>query len=227
MSKSLSLDETHQYYLTNKAARRFLLLAICLGSMLGPFAMASVNLALPAIALDLNANAVLVSWMPTGFLLSAVMFMLPTGKLADRYGRKRFYFLGILSNGVLSVLASFGQSIEWLLMCRMLQGISMSMVFGSGMAIVSSVYPASERGSAIGLYAASVYTALTLSPVIGGWFTEILGWRSVFWMQTPPSIAVILMLFFIKGEWRDPVKKPFDWTGSLIFALWACPRLAL
>lgn len=220
MNTELSVAETHEYYRENPAARRFVLLAICLGTTLGPFALSSVNLALPTIALDLNANAVLVSWMPTGFMLASVMSMLPMGKLADQNGRKRFYFWGVLLTSLLSVIASFGQSMEWLLICRLLQGISMSMVFGSGMAIVTSIYPASERGSAIGLYTASVYIALTLSPVIGGWMTEWLGWRSVFWIQAPIGITVVLMLHSVKGEWRDPEKKPFDWTGSAIFACW-------
>ena len=221
MKPQLTLDETHDYYLTHRASRRFVLLSICLGSMLGPFALASVNLALPTIALELNADAVIVSWMPTGFLLSSVMCMLPIGKLSDRYGRKRFYFWGVLATGLFSLLASVGPSMEWLLICRILQGISMSMVFGSGMAILSSIYPASERGSAIGLYAASVYIALTISPAIGGWMTELLSWRSVFWIQAPPAVVVTLMLFKVKGEWKDPVAKPFDWTGSIIFAFWA------
>lgn len=217
---SLTQDQLNEYYFANKAARRFVLLAICLGSMLAPFALASVNLALPVIALDLNANAVIVSWMPTGFLMTSVMSMLPIGKLSDRYGRKRFYFLGVLFTGVFSVLASLGQTMEWLLFCRLLQGISMSMVFASGMAIITSVYPDSERGAAIGLYAASVYLALTLSPVVGGWVTEAFGWRAVFWIQAPPALMVILMLMTIKGEWRDPLIKPFDWTGAVIFAVW-------
>lgn len=221
MIKQFSADETHEYYLHNIGARRFVLFVICIGSMLGPFALTSVNLALPTIALDLNANAVIVSWMAIGFLLSSVMFMLPIGKLSDRYGRKRFYFWGVLSNVIISSIASFAPNMEWLLVCRLFQGLSMAMVFGSGMAIVSSIYPPSERGSAIGLYIASVYAALTISPILGGWVTEIFGWRSVFWIQVPPSILTILMMLTVKGEWRDPVEKPFDWTGSLIFACWA------
>lgn len=217
----LSVSETVEYYKDNNPARRRALFAICLGTMLGPFALASVNLALPTIALALKANAVIVSWMPTGFLLSSVMLMLPMGSLADRYGRKRFYFWGVLSTGILSVAASFGQTMEWLLFCRVLQGISMAMVFGSGMAIVTSIYPANKRGAAMGLYSASVYVALTLSPVLGGWITELLGWRSVFWIPAPISFVVVVLLFGIKGEWKNTLAIPFDWTGSLIFACWA------
>lgn len=222
LPRQLTASETAEYYGNSKAARSFALLTICLGTTLGPIALATVNLALPTIALDLNADAVIVSWMPIGFLLSSVMVMLPMGKLADIYGRKFFYFWGVLITGLLSIAASFGQNMEWLLFCRVLQGISMSMIFGSGMAILTSIYPAKDRGAALGIYSASVYLALTVSPVIGGWITELLGWRAVFWAQAPLSLVVlILMRLAIKGEWKNPERTPFDWTGSAIFACWA------
>lgn len=218
---SVSEKAIQKYYSENLAARRFALAAICLGTTLGPLSLASVNIALPTIALELNASAIIVSWMPTGFLLATVMLMLPMGKLADRYGRKRFYFGGVACTGLLSIAASFGQSMEWILICRILQGASMSAVFGSGMAIVTSIYPANKRGAAMGLYSSSIYIGLTLSPVIGGWVTEWFGWRSVFWIQTPVALSVVIMLFYVKGEWRNPKKTRFDWTGALIFACWA------
>ena len=221
MSKHLSAEETQQYYLANPSARRFVLWAVCTGSIMSPLALASVNLAMPVIALELNANAVLVSWMPTGFLLSTMIFMLPMGRMADQHGRKRFYFIGVLLTGVFSFLAGFVQSMEWLLAMRVLQGLSMSMVFGAGIAIITSIYPESERGSAIGIFGAAIYLALTLSPLIGGWLTEYFGWRSVFWIQAIPALIVTAMMGFVKGEWKSTEKKPFDWTGSLIFAFWS------
>ena len=190
--------------------------------MLGPLSLATVTIALPVIAIDLAASARIVSWIPTGFLLSSVIFMLPAGKFADIYGRKRVYLLGVISTGLISVAASFVQTAEWLLFWRFMQGFSMAVIFGTGLAILMSVYSGKHRGMAMGVYTGSVYFALTVSPVLGGLSTEYWGWRSVFWIQAPLSFVVVGMIVFtMPGEWRNAVKRKFDWTGSAIFAGWA------
>jgi len=96
------------------------------------------------------------------------------------------------------------------------------MLFGSGLAILVGVFAEQKRGMAMGLYSGSVYFSLTVSPFLGGWFTETFGWRSVFWINIPLSFAVLCLVFFrMPGEWKKHEKEPFDWTGSLIFAGWA------
>lgn len=222
MASKLSLAETETYYANSSAARTLLLVTSCLGAMIGPLSLATVNLALPSIALDFSADAKTISWIPMGFLLSSVMFMLPAGKLADIYGRKLFLLIGVVFSALLSVSASMVQSAELLIFLRFLQGFSMAIIFGSGMAILVSVFAENNRGMAIGLYSGSVYFALTVSPFLGGWFTEHLGWRTVFWIQVPLSIVVFLLVAFATpGEWRKENREPFDWTGSAIFAGWA------
>jgi EmrB/QacA subfamily drug resistance transporter len=196
------------------------LLIICIGSFIGPLGMASVNIAIPDLAADLNANAKLVSWLPTLFLLASVALMLPCGKLADNYGRKRIYTYGLALNALSSAMCAWGNSIEWLLFWRFFQGASSAMIFGTGVAILSSVTPSHKRGFALGLTAACVYVGLTVAPAIGGWLTELWGWRSVFVFQVP---LVLLLLALIKwrlpGEWKNARHSSFDWRGTGIFAV--------
>ena len=154
--------------------------------MIGPLSLATINLALPSIAIDLQADAKMISWIPMSFLVAGVMFMLPAGKLADIFGRKRAFLAGAAVASVLSASASMVQSIEMLIFLRFLQGVAMAMVFGSGLAMLVSVFSNEKRGMAMGWYSGSVYFALTISPFLGGWVTEHLGWRMVFWIQVPP-----------------------------------------
>ncbi|WP_339768820.1 MFS transporter [uncultured Paraglaciecola sp.] len=194
------------------------LIVVCAGSFIGPLGMASVNIAIPDLAAELHANAKMVSWLPTIFLLANVALMLPFGKLADNYGRKRIYSYGLVLNILSSTMCALAYNIEWLLFWRFMQGAAAAMIFGTGVAILTSVTPAEKRGFALGIAAACVYIGLTVAPAVGGWLTELWGWRSVFLFQVP---LVIMLLVLIKlqmhGEWKNERKVKFDWRGSGIF----------
>ena len=178
--------------------------------------------AIPAIANDLQADAVLVSWIPTAFLLTTVILMLPFGKLSDMYGRKRTFQHGILIMSFASLLAAFSPNIYWLLFCRVLQGVGAAQTMGTGMAIVTAVFPKEKRGAALGLTGPAVYVGLTSGPILGGFFTEHFGWRSVFIFHMPLAILVAaLTAWKLKGDWKSEIKPSFDLTGSFVFAGWA------
>ncbi len=214
--------ETDAYYHNNRAAQRIALIVVCLGSFLNPLILSSVHVAVPTIANEFQADAVLVSWVPTAFLLTTVVLMLPFGKLADIQGRKKTYLRGITILCLASLLAAASQNIWWLIGCRVLQGVGAAQVFGTGMAIITAVFPREQRGGALGYVAASVYVGLFSGPLVGGFFTEHFGWRSIFLFQLPLSILVIaLTLWKLKGDWKAEVKPTFDVTGALVFAGWA------
>ncbi|UTF59353.1 MFS transporter [Gilvimarinus sp. DA14] len=199
-----------------------LLMVICMGAFIAPLGMASVNVAIPALAAELNANAVLVSWIPTTVLLANIVFMLPAGKLADLFGRKRVFQWGICLNALAGIGASFAESVHWVLVMRFVQGLGSAMMFATSMALLISVFPPHKRGLPLGLNAACVYLGLTLAPALGGWVTEALGWRYVFLLPLPLVVVVLLLLQWrISGEWRSETVDRFDWRGALLFALWA------
>ena len=143
------------------------LIVVCTGSFIGPLGMASVNIAIPDLAAELQANAKMVSWIPTIFLLANVALMLPFGKLADNYGRKRIYSYGVMLNMLSSSMCALAFNIEWLLFWRFIQGAASAMIFGTGVAILTSVTPAEKRGFALGIAAACIYIGLTVAPAIG------------------------------------------------------------
>lgn len=205
------------------AVAKFALIIVCLGSIIGPLGMASVNIAIPDLAADLQANAKMVSWLPTLFILSSVIFMLPAGKLADNYGRKRIYAYGLALNAFSSFMCGISTSIEWVLFWRFVQGGASAMIFGTGVAIITSVTPAHKRGAALGITSACIYVGLTVAPAVGGWLTEWWGWRSVFLFQVPIVIALLVLINMrLKDEWKNEEKTPYDWWGTGIFAVFSC-----
>ncbi|MDB2554936.1 MFS transporter, partial [Porticoccaceae bacterium] len=202
-----------------KLTQKIALLVVCAGSMMSPLTLSSVNIAMPAMAAELQADARLVSWLPTIFLVSNVALILPFGKLADNIGRKRIYMIGLLVTVITSLGAAMAASIEGILFFRFIQGGASAMTLGTGVAIISSLYPANKRGMAIGINSACIYIGLTIAPALGGIVTEIWGWRSVFLMPAPIAVLLVaLIAVFVKGEWRADSRVPFDWQGALIFA---------
>ncbi len=202
--------------------QRLALLMVCMGSFMSPFTMAAVNIAIPSIASDLQIDAASIAWLPTLFLLANVALLLPFSSLADNYGRKRVYLAGLLLSMVASVAGALAPNSEWLLASRALQGAASAMLFGTSLAIITSVFPAEKRGLPLGLNTASIYIGLTIAPAVGGWVTEHLGWRGVFFLPLPLAISLLILgSIFIKHDWKKDTFSAFDWVGSSLFAAWA------
>jgi len=200
------------YYDQTPSARRMALVSVGLVMMICSLALSAVNIAVPRIAEDLQASAIAVSWIPVAMLWGNVVFLLPIGRVADMVGRKRMFVTGIVSFIISSLCVLLPQSIGSLLLIRVAQGISSSMVYGTSMAIIGVIYANSNRGQALGIGSSSVYLGLTLGPLIGGWLTEHWGWKSVFWAPIPVLVLCLVVLFvYVKGDWKSGVKTKFDW----------------
>ncbi len=199
------------------------LIAVCAGYLIAPMGMAAVNVAIPALAEDLQANAIKVGWLPTIYILSNVALMLPFGKIADNYGRKKVYVLGLALNALAAAMCAIATNIDWVLFWRFIQGASGAMIFGTGVAIITAVAPSNKRGAALGVVASCVYIGLTLAPALGGWLTELLSWRAVFYFQIPLVIGLLVFIkVYLPGDWKNDQHSRFDWVGSAIFILFSC-----
>lgn len=202
------------------ATKRAALLVATLTSFLTPFMGSSVNIALPSIGREFAMDAVLLGWVATAYLLSAAMFLVPFGRIADIHGRKRIFTYGILTFALSSLLAALSPSAIFLVSCRVLQGMGSAMIFGTGIAILTSVFPAKERGKVLGINVAAVYSGLSLGPFLGGFLTQQLGWRSIFFLNVPLSLIIIAFtLWKLKGEWAGARGEKFDFAGSVIYSL--------
>lgn len=204
----------------SQTPRQLILFLIIITSFINPFLGAAINIALPAISKEFSMGAVGMSWVAMAFLLSSAVFLVPLGKLADIKGRKLVFLIGNILITATSVFCALSQSGGMLITLRALQGIGSAMVFGTGVAIITSVYPPKERGKAIGITVTSVYIGLSLAPFLGGILTQYLGWRSIFLVTVPFGLLVIwITLKYIKEEWADAKGEKFDLPGSVIYLL--------
>jgi EmrB/QacA subfamily drug resistance transporter len=200
--------------------KRSALLIATLSAFLTPFMVSSVNIALPAIGKDFQMSAVLMSWVPTSYLVAAAMFLVPFGRLADIFGRKRIFNYGIWIFTISSLLLALAPSVPLLLLFRALQGFGSAMIFGTGMAILTAVYPAAERGRVLGINVAAIYFGLSLGPSFGGVLTQQFGWRSIFLVNVPLGIVIIYLIGTkLKQEWAEARGERFDLGGAIIYSV--------
>lgn len=204
-----------------KINKTVILLIATLASFLTPFMGTSINIALPTIANELAVNAILLSWITTAFFLTSAMFSVPFGRIADIYGMKKIFTYGIIILTISSFLAAISPSAEFLIITRVIQGIGSAMIFVTGIAIITSVFPPRERGKAIGVSISAVYLGLVMGPVLGGFLTQYLGWRSIFYLIVPLGLLVIGLVFWkMKGyEWAECKEEKMDYWGSLLYTL--------
>ena len=204
----------------SKSVKRYTLLAATTAAFLAPFMGSAINLAVPSIGQQFNSGTLLLSWVVTSYLLASVAFLVPFGRLADIRGRKKIFTLGITVFSLASVLCGLAWSIEVLIICRAIQGVGSAMIFGTGMAMLTSVFPPQERGRVLGINGAVVYAGLTLGPVLGGALTHNIGWPSIFFLSALIGFAVLgLTLAKLKGEWLGAADESYDLRGAVLYTV--------
>jgi len=191
-----------------------------MASFLAPFMGASVNIALPSIGREFGADAVTLGWIATAYLLAAAVCLVPFGRLADIRGRKRVFTTGILTYTISSLLCALSSSTSGLIAFRIAQGIGAALIFGTAIAILTSVFPPGQRGKALGINTASTYLGLSLGPVLGGLLTQHFGWRSIFLVNIPLGLMIIaLVLTRLKSEWAEARGEKLDLSGTFLYGL--------
>ncbi len=202
------------------AGRKVTLLITAMSVFISPFMVAAVNIALPTMAEEFSMGAVLLGWVATCFLLASAAFLVPFGRLADIHGRKKIFLYGMVLFTFSSFCCAISNSAALLISFRVLQGVSGAMTVGIAVAILTSVFPAEERGRAIGMNMAATYLGLSMGPFLGGVLTQQLGWRSIFFISAFLGlVVVILVLWGLKGEWAEARGEKFDTVGAIAFSL--------
>jgi EmrB/QacA subfamily drug resistance transporter len=202
----------------DRSSRTAALIVATMANILTPFMGSSMNIALPAIGTEFAADAIVLGWIPTSFLLAAALVAVPSGRIADIWGMKRIFSHGVALFTAASALSALAPSASTLIAFRFAQGVGGGMIFVTCLAIVTSAFPARERGRVIGINIAAVYLALSLGPVLGGFMTHCLGWRSLFWAMVPLGIAILaLTRWKLDMEWAAGQGEPFDLKGALFY----------
>ncbi len=205
---------------TKGISKKVTLLIVTLSSFFMPFIASSINVALPSIGKEFGVDAIVLGWVASSLLLALTIFLVPIGRIADILGRKKIFIWGVGVYAVSSLLCALSTSVIMLITLRVFQGIGGAMVTGTGVAILTSVFPAGERGRALGISVTSTYIGLSLGPVLGGFLTQQFGWRSILIVNGLLGLVTLAVaLWKLRGEWVEAKGEKFDFVGSIIYGL--------
>ncbi len=198
----------------------YILLAITLSSFLTPFMGSALNVALPIIGKDFAMTALAISWVTSSFLLAAAITLVPLGRVADIYDRKRIFLYGAIIFTLSSSFCIWSPTQSLLIFFRTIQGVGGAMIFSTGTAMLISAYPQQERGKILGINLAAVYIGLTIGPFLGGFFTQRFGWRYIFLFSALLGMIIILIILrTVKEKQPESKGEGFDFAGSLLYGV--------
>jgi EmrB/QacA subfamily drug resistance transporter len=178
-----------------------------------------VNVALPSIQQDLGADLSELEWIVTGYALTFASLMLVGGKLADAYGRRKIFVLGIVVFTLASLLCGLASSSQMLIGARVLQGAGAALMNPATLSIIAATFPPRERGTAIGIWAGTSALALAIGPLVGGLITEHLDWSWIFFVNVPIGILGIVASYLFIDESRDETHERLDLPGLVTSAV--------
>ncbi len=175
------------------------------------------NVALPYMQGSLAASQDQINWVLTSYIVAAAIMTAPTGFLASRFGRTRFFVAAVTGFTVTSVMCGLAQSLPQVVIFRLLQGMFGAALVPLSQAVMFDIYPIEQRGSAMAIWGIGVMVGPILGPTLGGWLTENYSWRWVFYINVPVGIATIFGLLTFLPETKRVVQK-FDWLGFALLS---------
>jgi len=194
------------------------LVAVCTATFMLLLDITVVNVALPAIERDLNADLADLQWVVDAYALTLAALLLTGGSLADRIGRRRVFLIGLVVFTIASVLCGLATSPLTLNLARALQGVGGAFMFATSLALIASTYSGRDRGTALGLWGATTGAAVAVGPLVGGVLTEGIGWEAIFFVNVPIGILAIALTLARVEESRNPYAGRPDWPGTVLFS---------
>ncbi len=199
------------------APGRWIVAVTALGSGLVMLDSSVVTVALPAIGADLGAGLGGLQWTVTGYTLTLAAFILLAGSLSDRFGRRAVFVWGTAGFGLTSLLCAVSGDIGLLVAARILQGVAGALLTPGSLALISATIDPADRGAAVGLWSGFGGVAAAVGPPFGGWLVEVAGWRSVFLINLPLAVLVVVAALRHVPESRDPdAAAGFDVPGTAL-----------
>src|SRR6186997_646055 len=172
-----------------------------------------VNVALPSIQRDLDMKLSELQWIVTGYALTFAALMLIGGKLADAYGRRLIFILGIAIFTLASLWCGLAGSGDMLIAARVVQGAGAALMNPATLSIIAATFPPRERGTAIGIWAGTAALALAIGPLVGGLLTEHLSWNWIFFVNIPVGVVAIAASLLLITESKDETHVRLDLPG--------------
>ncbi len=199
------------------ARKWWTLLAACVATFMLLLDITVVNVALPRIERDLGATFTDVQWVIDAYTLTLAAFVLTSGSLGDRLGRRRVFAFGLAVFSLASLTCGFAVSPAMLNMSRAAQGVGGAVLFAVSLSLVAQEFLGRTRATALAIYGATIGVAVAVGPLVGGALTSTLGWRWIFFINVPIGLAALIVTFTRVRETRDPEARGVDWLGLLTF----------
>ncbi|MFD8567509.1 MFS transporter [Streptomyces sp. NPDC059639] len=197
------------------------LTAVCLGTFMLLLDVTIAVVALPDMAGALHASLSDLQWVMDGYALALAALLLGTGAAADILGRRRVHVVGVVVFAAASLVCGLAGGPATLVAARVVQGLGAAAMFATTLPIIGAVYQGRQRSVALGAFGAVSGGAAAIGPVLGGLLTEGPGWRWIFWVNLPVSVAAVWLTLRHVPESRGPRERRIDWAGTAAFAAFA------
>ena len=201
------LDQRHRL-ITEENSRWWTLGAMCFALFMIMLDNTVVNVALPSIQRDLHATLSALEWTVNAYTLTFAVLLVTGGRLGDIFGRRRMFLFGVAVFGLSSAAIGFAPNDTTLVAFRAVQGIGAAFMMPATLSIITQAFPAHQRGTAIGTWAGVSALALAIGPVLGGFLTEQVSWRAIFFINPPIALIAVAVTLFAARESRDTTVAP-------------------
>lgn len=193
------------------------MLGVGLGVLMFTLDTSIVNIALPTLVKIFHTTFATIQWVVLSYLLVVTTLVLGAARFGDMLGKKRLYLGGLIVFTISSLLCGLAPGVGWLIGFRALQGMGAVMISALGAAIVTEVFPSSERGRALGIIGAIVSLGIALGPTVGGLLIAVSGWRTIFLVNVPIGIfASYVVVRSVPSSSYRAAKQRFDWWGATL-----------
>ena len=193
------------------------LIVVCVGTFMLLLDITIVNVALPKIATDLKANFSDIQWVIDAYALTLASLLLTAGTLADLFGRRLLFSIGLALFAFTSLLCALSPSALFLIIARAAQGVGGAIMFSTSLALLAQEFHGRERGTALGIWGATIGGATAVGPLLGGILTQAFGWSSIFYINVPIGLVAAFLTMTKVNESRNPDAKSVDWIGTVTF----------
>ncbi|HUO74150.1 MAG TPA: MFS transporter [Solirubrobacteraceae bacterium] len=188
---------------TDENSRWWTLAAMCFALFMVMLDNTVVNVSLPSIQRDLHASLSALEWTVNAYTLTFAVMMVTGGRLGDIFGRRRMFMFGVVVFGLSSAAIGFATTDTMLVAFRAVQGIGAAFMMPATLSIITQAFPAEQRGMAIGTWAGVSAMALAIGPVLGGFLTQQVSWRAIFFINPPIAVVALAVTLFATRESRD------------------------
>jgi EmrB/QacA subfamily drug resistance transporter len=200
--------------ITEENSRWWTLAAMCFALFMVMLDNTVVNVSLPSIQRDLHASLSSLEWTVNAYTLTFAVLMVTGGRLGDIFGRRTLFLFGVVVFGFSSLAIGFSPSDAWLVGFRAVQGVGAAFMMPATLSIITQAFPPEQRGTAIGTWAGVSAMALAIGPVLGGFLTEDVNWRAIFFINPPIAIITVAVTLFAARNSRDEtVSRSVDFPG--------------